>query len=218
MYVDGFNLYYGCLQDSAWKWLDLRALCERVLPRNTIHRIKYFTALVQTRPGSDPQKTQRQLTYLRALQMISGLEIFRGQFLSHPRRMALARPRPKGPRTVEVISTEEKGSDVNLATHLLLDGFQGDYELAVVISNDSDLAYPVSVVKRELKLRIGVIAPVLDPDPRPNRAGRPPRRPSVQLNRAAHFTKPMDAAALAASQFPATLTDQHGTIRKPAGW
>lgn len=45
-----------------------------------------------------------------------------------------------GPRVVEVHKTEEKGSDVNLATFLLVDGFDQLYDEAVVISNDGDLA------------------------------------------------------------------------------
>src|SRR5262245_53789462 len=96
VYVDGFNLYYGVAQDSAWKWLDLRALCERMLPRNSIQRIKYFTAHIQPRPGADPQQPQRQLTYLRALETVPGLTIHRGQFLSHSRRMPRAKPTPSG--------------------------------------------------------------------------------------------------------------------------
>jgi uncharacterized LabA/DUF88 family protein len=218
VYVDGFNLYYGVAQDSPWKWLDLRALCERMLPRNDVHRIKYFTAHIQARPGGDPRQPQRQLTYLRALQTVRGLTIYRGQFLSHTRRMPRAKPTRGGAKTVEVIFTEEKGSDVNLATHLLVDGFRRDYEMAVVVSNDSDLAYPVSVVRRELKLRVGVIAPVLIPDTRPGRAAQPARRVSVELSRAANFVWTMDPSVLAACQFPPTLTDAHGTITKPPGW
>lgn len=42
-------------------------------------------------------------------------------------------------RTVSVLKTEEKGSDVNLAVDLLHDCVQGLYDCVVVISNDSDL-------------------------------------------------------------------------------
>lgn len=44
VYVDGFNLYYGCLKGTAHKWLDLAQLCRHVLPRNEVTRIKYFRA------------------------------------------------------------------------------------------------------------------------------------------------------------------------------
>jgi len=48
-----------------------------------------------------------------------------------------------------VIKTEEKGSDVNLATHLLHDAHRGWFEAAVIVSNDSDLLEPI---KRELPI------------------------------------------------------------------
>ncbi len=49
-YIDGFNLYYGCFKHdpslSPSKWLDLRALCQALLPADQIHRVHYFTAMV----------------------------------------------------------------------------------------------------------------------------------------------------------------------------
>ncbi len=44
---------------------------------------------------------------------------------------------------VWVDKTEEKGSDVNLASHLLRGAYTKKFEVAVVIANDSDLAEPV---------------------------------------------------------------------------
>jgi len=93
VYVDAFNLYYGALKSTAGKWLDLDALCHRLLPNDQIHRIRYFTAYASARPG-DPQQPQRQLTYLRALETIPHLSIHLGHYLSHPTRMRLARPAP----------------------------------------------------------------------------------------------------------------------------
>lgn len=50
VYVDGFNLYYGCLKDSPNRWLDLDALCRRMLRDDAeIVGIKYFTAKVKPR-------------------------------------------------------------------------------------------------------------------------------------------------------------------------
>jgi hypothetical protein len=135
VYVDAFNLYYGCLKGTPYRWLDLGALCRRLLPKDRINRIRYFTATVSARPDN-PDAPQRQQVYLRALETIPGLSIHHGHYLSHVTRMPLARPRRRGARTVEVVKTEEKGSDVNLATFLLLDAFKRGCEVAVVISND----------------------------------------------------------------------------------
>jgi len=203
VYVDAFNLYYGCLKGTSYRWLDLGALCRRLLPKDRINRIRYFTATVSARPDN-PDAPQRQQVYLRALETIPGLSIHYGHYLSHVTRMPLARPRPGGARTVEVVKTEEKGSDVNLATFLLVDAFTRDCNVAVVISNDSDLKLPIEVVQRELDLRVGVVNP------------HPPAWRSRALQPT--FFKQLRTSTLAACQFAPVLTDAKGEIHKPAGW
>ena len=66
VYIDAFNLYYGCIRGTSNGWLDIAALCRVMLPRDSIHKIRYFTALVDPRPD-DPGQLQRQQFYLRAL-------------------------------------------------------------------------------------------------------------------------------------------------------
>jgi uncharacterized LabA/DUF88 family protein len=158
IYIDGFNLYYGALRRTPHRWLDLEALCRRLLPKDDINRIRYFTARITARPD-DPQQSQRQETYLRALRTLPAVRIHYGRFLTHTVRTALAEPPPRGPKTVEVVKTEEKGSDANLASHLLPDAFKGSCEVAVVISNDSDLRVPIRIAEKELGIRVGVINP-----------------------------------------------------------
>lgn len=114
VYVDAFNLYYGCLRGTPYRWLDLGALCTRLLPKDRINRIRYFTATVSARPDN-PDSPQRQQIYLRALETILSLSVHYGHYLTHVTRMPLAKPRLSGTRTEEVVRTEEKGSDVNLA-------------------------------------------------------------------------------------------------------
>ena len=203
VYVDAFNLYYGCLKGTPYRWLDLGAFCARLLPKDEVQRIRYFTATVSARPDN-AHAPQRQQVYLRALETISGLSIHYGHYLSHVTRMPLAQPRRGGARTVQVVKTEEKGSDVNLATYLLLDAFKGDCDVAVVISNDSDLKLPIEVAQHELGLRVGVVNP------------HPPSRRSRALQPT--FFKQVRSSALAACQFPPVLADARGEIRKPARW
>jgi len=158
IYIDGFNLYYGALRNTPHKWLDVEALCRRLLPKDDINRIRYFTARITARPD-DPQQAQRQETYLRALRTLPLVSIHFGHFLTHPVRLPLANPGPSGPRTAEVLRTEEKGSDVNLASHLLLDAFQKNCDTAVVVSNDSDLRVPIRIAEQQLGIRVGIINP-----------------------------------------------------------
>lgn len=103
-----------------------------------------------------------------------------------------------------MIKTEEKGSDVNLATHLLIDGFDDAYELAVVVSNDSDLLEPIKVVTQRLGKPVGIL--------------NPHRVPSVALLPHAMFVKQIRRGVLAQSQFPNSMADARGSFSKPAGW
>ena len=204
VYIDGFNLYYGAVKGTPYKWLDVLALCRFLLPKNQIVQIKYFTALVSARPH-DPDQPNRQLLFLRALRTLPNLEIIYGHFLEHVVSMPLAHPTPGGPKYVQVIKTEEKGSDVNIAAHLVNDGYKRRYEVAVLISNDSDLVEPVKIVRNELKLPVGVLNPI-------------PDKPSHELRKYATFVKPIRQGVLSASQFPSTLKDANGTFYKPPSW
>jgi len=200
IYIDGFNFYYGVLKGTPYRWLNVAALCQTLLPGDQINRIKYFTALVDSRPG-DPLKRERQESYFRALRTIPNLTIVLGRFLTHEVTMPLS---PEGSGYARVLKTEEKGSDVNLATHLLMDGFRNDYELAVVVSNDSDLLLPVQVVVQDLGKKVGLL--------------NPQKRPSKALLPHATFLKQIRSGALAQCQFPLTLTDSYGAFSKPATW
>jgi uncharacterized LabA/DUF88 family protein len=204
VYVDAFNLYYGSLRGTSYKWLDLDALSRKLLqPANQIDHIHYCTAQVAARAG-DQGQPQRQQLYLRALRTIPHLTITLGHFLSNDVRMPTVTPTGAIGATVLVRKTEEKGSDVNLATLLLKEGFQGLYDVAVVISNDSDLVLPIEVVKADLGKSVGVL--------------NPHRKPSFRLRQCASFYKPIRAGVLKASQFANTLSDQQGSFTKPPSW
>lgn len=206
VYVDGFNLYYGALKGTPYRWLDLYTLSCKLFPRDGVSRIRYFTALVNPTTG-DPQKPQRQQAFIRALQTIPCLSIHYGRFLSRPRRMRLVNPIAGVPPLVDVIYTEEKGSDVNLASYLLVDAFKDRYDMAVVVSNDSDLVEPIRLVQCEFGLPVGVVNPQRDR-----------RYPSRPLRAVAAFYGHLWPSVLKACQFPPTLRDAHGVIHKPVGW
>jgi hypothetical protein len=98
-----------------------------------VQQIKYFTALVSARPN-EPDQPVRQQLYLRALRTLPKVSIHFGHFLTHEITMALVVPPRQPTKYAGVIKTEEKGSDVNLATHLLHDAHMGRFDVAVVVS------------------------------------------------------------------------------------
>ena len=205
LYIDGFNLYYRALKDTPFRWLDLRKLAETLFPSDSIYRVCYFTARLDVRP-SNPGQAQRQLIYLRALMTLPGFDVHFGVFRSGVKRRPLVEPVPGLPTHVLVRHSEEKGSDVNLATRLLVDGFNREYEQAVVVSNDADFAGAMRYVRDDLGLRVTLV----NPDPR----NSSPR----DLADAATYVKRLWKSHLRRSQLPDTLRDEVGVITKPAGW
>jgi len=204
VYIDGFNLYFGCLKGTPHRWLDLQAFSERLLPHDKVTKVRYFTALISARPN-DLGGPVRQQVYLRALVTRPKIEIHLGSFLVNRVRMPLAKPPANGPASVEVIKTEEKGSDVALGAHLLMDLVRGDCDTVVVISNDSDLAEPLRIARHELEATVGVFNPHK-------------HKGSAQLRNHATFHKPVPTRYLARCQLPQALADAHGVIRKPEAW
>lgn len=203
VYIDGFNLYYGALKGTPYKWLNVYALCQMLLPKHNLIKIRYYTAKVSARP-KDPSQPVRQQTYLRALETLPNLEIVYGQFLQSTIKMPLAHPQPNGPKFADVIKTEEKGSDVNIATHMVHDGHLGLYDTAVIVSNDSDLVEPVRIVRYQLDKNVGML--------------NPHEHPTRSLKQHMTFMKPIRSGVLAAAQFPSSLTDNTGIFHKPSNW
>jgi uncharacterized LabA/DUF88 family protein len=203
-YIDGFNFYYRAVKNTPWKWLDFSKLCELYLPADCkLQTINYFTANVSAMPF-DLDAPSRQQIFLRALRTIPNLIITYGKFQTHTARMRLVNPPPSGPATVEVYSTREKGSDVNLATTLLVDSFRKACDVALVISSDSDLLLPVQTARRDFKMQVGLISPS--------------KQIAREMRLAANFVKVVRQGALSASQFPISLTDATGPFTKPPSW
>ena len=205
LYIDGFNLYYRALKDTPFRWLDLRKLAETLFPQDQIRKVCYFTARLDVRPGN-PGQAQRQLIYLRALATLEGFDAYYGVFRSGVKRRPLAEPMPGLPTYVLVRDSEEKGSDVNLATRLLVDGFNKEYEQAVVVSNDADFAGAMRYVRDDLGLRVTLV----NPDPR----NVSPR----ELADAATYVKRLWKSHLRRSLLPDNVSDEVGLITKPADW
>lgn len=214
VYVDGFNLYYRLLQKRpGLKWLDLRTLAAGLLnAANVVTGVRYYTAHISGR--ADPAAPARQQVYLNALRTLPGVTIHFGAFLTSAKFAGIVHPPNFRPRTtlpppwpdvVKVVKVEEKGSDVNLACHLLLDAFQDNYDVAAVISNDSDLVEPIRITTQILGKSVGLLTPVNNPNP--------------QLAQAASFVRRISVSDLAAAQLPDPVMRPDGTtIRKPAEW
>jgi hypothetical protein len=106
---------------------------------------------------------------------------------------------------VSYANREEKGTDVNVASHLLMDVLTGAVDGAMIISNDSDLRFPIEQARE--RVPVGVV------NPSPNHlAGSLRSEPGVGAGR--HWWARLTAADLKAHQLP----DPAGRYRRPEGW
>lgn len=216
LYIDGFNLYYRMLKSRPGKkWLNPLLLGSEILsPDHEISRVNYYIARVSAR-AHDPHAPARQATYLSALGTVPEIEVHEGNFMTSTPFMPLCHPpecRPNGyawqmpaPTLVRVTKSEEKGSDVNLGVHLVRDAFINAFDVAVVITNDSDLVEPIRIAVQEVGKRVGLLVPV--------------RYPTQTLIDVASFHLRIRPGHLARAQFPdRILTPAGDVIRRPADW
>lgn len=222
VYVDGFNFYHGACRRTGHRWVDLFRLSQQLRPSDTIERIKYFTALVERRTD-DPDQRSRQLTYWRALQTLGCVTRIEGRFARGPKRLPLHESvrtlealEARGcdvsgirPIMMEMLRSEEKGTDVNLAAHLVHDAQQSDpartFEVALVLSTDSDLTEAIRLVTSEVRKPVYVC--------KPN-----PKCRTDELRSVATAVFELKTSALATSLLPPVLVDAGGTFCKPPGW
>jgi uncharacterized LabA/DUF88 family protein len=184
----------------------------------SLTRVKFFTAQVDRR-FNDPQQPVRQRLYWRAIRTRPTVEIVEGHFRTRkawlPEEGSIAyieselrAGRPitgLSPNFIQVRRSEEKGTDVNIATHLVHDAHLGRFDEAVLISNDSDLAEAVRIVNAELGRPVHIFRPSTT-------------RPNAKLQSVATTFNNIDVRHLIASQLPTTLNDARGSFAKPAAW
>jgi uncharacterized LabA/DUF88 family protein len=208
-YIDGFNLYYGLCASSYRKylWLNLQGMALSLI-RNDQELVatKYFTARISGgRPSDKPSyaakrngKRKRQATFLDALGTVPNLQIFYGQYLDDP-----VQCRKCGASWMDA---EEKMTDVNIATEMLVDAFASRYDVALLVSGDSDLVPPIKAIKSCF------------PHKRINIAF-PPGRSSVELTQTAHGQCIIGKGTIKKNQFPNEVRTTSGfVLRKPTDW
>lgn len=220
IYVDGYNLYYGCLKHSPDKWLDLKQLLfARVVheqtPHATLGRIKYYTADIKSKIASrGPVSRNAQERYHRALEAYipDELTIIKGFYsLRKDQPIAYREPPDKTERCV-VWRLEEKQTDVNLAIDSYRDAARGDVDQVVFVSNDSDIERALAAIQADFgdRIRVGVILPLRK---------TAERRGSRSLMQHSDWTRRyLLDEELAGSHLPDVIPRRRKAIKKPEHW
>jgi uncharacterized LabA/DUF88 family protein len=210
VYVDGFNLYFGLKKSGLNRclWLDIRALAQgALLPGQVLVDVKYFTARTSgPLPLDSPAEAQdrkdklvRQCIYLDALKAHGGVQVIEGHYDSQPKNCkACGAP---------YYRHEEKRTDVNIATEMLVDAYSNKFDVAILISADSDLVPPIEAIS---SLFLGAKSVV---------AYFPPKRRSKRIIQCCAGHVDINRSTLAHCQLPDPVPDgKGGQIRKPNTW
>lgn len=197
VYIDGFNLYFG-LRSKGWKkyyWLNLQAFSQSLLTSTqTLGHTKYFTSKI-SKPYA---KSRRQAAFLSALGTLANFTIYYGRYQSFP-----ATCRNCG--HTHIVDNEKK-SDVNLATQLIVDAFQDHYDTAILVSADSDLVPPILAVQELFPNKIIKVA-------------FPPERSSFELKSVVKTSFTIYESKFRNNQFPDRVILPSGhTIFRPESW
>lgn len=194
-YIDGYNLYHGLLDAGlrSSRWLDLAELGRSLLePDQQLVLTRYFTTRVKGNPG----KADRQSRYIDALASQAGVEIDFGTFLSKPVSCLRCKNTWR--------KKEEKKTDVNIAVRMLEDAYDDCFDLAIVVSGDSDLAPPIKAVRRRFRNKRVVVA-------------FPPRRRSGELSQVANAWLVISDHKIR-SHLPERITIDAAVLTAPQGW
>ncbi len=196
-YIDGFNLYYG-LRSKGWRWfywLNIQEMARGMLkPDQMLITTKYFTSVV----NYPADKHRRQAIYLEALRTLDSVEVYYGHYLSGT---VICRHCGHTYQTYH-----EKMTDVNIAVELMSDAFQDKFDVALIVSADSDLVGPIQTVQRLFEQKRIVVT-------------FPPDRSSNALKQAAHAYTFIGRDVLSKSVFPDQVVKPDGFIlQRPATW
>jgi uncharacterized LabA/DUF88 family protein len=196
-YVDGFNLYFG-LKEKSWKryyWLNLVELSRKFLKSGQeLKSVKYFTSRISL----PADKAKRQNDFIEALETLSEIKLFFGKYQKNDIKCTKCGNIMYKP--------SEKMTDVNIAVELLADAFMNNFDVAILISADSDLVGPIKYINQLFTDKQIIVA-------------FPPSRFSYELQKVANATFTIGRKKLAESVFPDNVTKNDGFIlKRPDKW
>lgn len=220
LYVDGYNLYYGLLKSTPYKWLDLVKLLGKIAHENTedleLVSVKFFTAPIKVNFASNAGNSQKsQQDYHRALQTLyTEFSLILGYFDATEGWF----PRHQKPvdrnDTVKAWKLEEKQTDVNIALDMYRDISNGKTEQVILVSNDSDLVPALKAIKEDFPSAIiGAIMPII------KRGTDKSRSPNASISKYTDWTRNhVNESELEKAQLPELIPTKKKPIRKPHYW
>ncbi len=147
-YIDGFNLYHAIdeLNREHLKWVDLWALSQSLLrPGQELVAVNYFSAYATWMAG----RYKRHRTYVAALKT-KGVSIHLAKFKIREQKCNTCGAAWK--------RREEKETDVGIAVRLVADALCDRFDLAILITADSDLKPAIAAVRADAPTKYVFVA------------------------------------------------------------
>lgn len=224
-FVDGYNLFYGLLAGTQYKWLDLPSLLAHILrvehPDNTLVSVSFFTSGVKPSLASRGIRSKEaQDSYLRAL-IARGVDVTYGRHQLEsgkaPRFVNKKTPASRLDQ-VDIWKLEEKETDVHIAISMYrLAARQASLmpeerlQQIVLVSADTDMTPALRALREDFpNLRIGVILP--------HREGIKRTIPGSLKHHAHWMRHIVTTEELATHQFPSRVPTQKKPAVKPDYW
>ena len=224
-FVDGYNLFYGLLSNTAYKWLNLRTFLEHIIhthsPGSVLDTCDYFTSGVKPDLASmGTQSTQAQNTYIRALKQ-SGVHVHMGKHHINPAQAPAysSGVKPSRQHQVDIWKLEEKETDVHIAIRMYrvlalqqIQQLPDPIEQVVLVSADTDMTPALSAIRSDFpNIRIGIIFP--------HRQGIQRKQPGSLKSFADWTSGQISTHILAQHQFPNRIpAGNKKPIDKPGYW
>lgn len=196
-YIDGYNLYYSLRNNAMYNllWLDIEKFCSKFLITNQeLNRIYFFTSTWQEKPESE----KRANNYYSAIKAVSGekFKVIKGKFSQKEHKCMNC--------NYEKAFVEEKWTDVNVSVKMLMGAFKQEYDIAYLISADSDYVPLVETLVGELDKDIRVLFP--------------PNLYSEDLKKRARESKDISPNWFRECQLPEVVKAYDKEFRKPDEW
>ena len=226
IYIDGYNLYYGRLRGTQYKWLDVVALFSRITrsiePHSQIISVKFFTAPALpkfSRHGKESMRAQNdyhralEAKYPNKFEKVLGSHVYEKDGTKMP--VYVEGNLFDKDNTVRVWRLVEKKTDVNLALSMYRDASKRALDQVVLISNDADTEPAISALMEDFPaLKIGMIIPR-----GPQISGKKGRPASSSLINLAHWSRSyINDEELISAQLPEQVPTKKKLAKKPIHW
>ena len=220
VYIDGYNLFYGCLKNTNDKWLDIYHLfathiIHQQIPESVVDKVYFFKADIKSKISTQGLSAQKaQQSYHRALSKIypEKIEIIKGYYALEKGHLPRYKTPPDKNDRVEVWRLEEKQTDVNITLTAYRDAIKSKAEQVVFVSNDTDLEPALKALREDMgdTITIGIVIPIRANSRRP---------PNQKLSKYADWTRSyITDEELADSQLPDKIATHKKPILKPEYW